>query len=71
MELEWAKVKAFQAKDIPSLLSMNAMVEAIKVLQTLMVSKKETNIQLSLELKEIQKEKGIMPSGKATKAMET
>jgi len=71
MELEWAKIKALQAKDIPSSHSMNAMAEAIKVLQTPMVSKRETNIELSLELKQTQKEKGTKPNGEATKAMET
>ncbi|CAK9858530.1 unnamed protein product [Sphagnum jensenii] len=50
---------------------MNTMVEAIKVLQTLMVSERETNMQLSLELKEAQKEKGLGPSMEATKAMKT
>jgi hypothetical protein len=49
MELEWAK--ALQVETGPSSLSMNAMVEARKVLQTLVVNKKKTNIQLSLELK--------------------
>jgi hypothetical protein len=50
---------------------MNAMVEAIKVLQTLVVSEKETNMQLSLELREAQKEKGVRSSRGAAKAMKT
>jgi hypothetical protein len=41
---------------------MNTMVKAIKVLQTLVVTKKETNMQLSLELRQVQKEKGAGPS---------
>jgi hypothetical protein len=58
MEMERAKHKAQQIKEGLFALSMNAMVETIKVLQTLVVSKRETNMQLSLELKEAQKEKG-------------
>jgi hypothetical protein len=50
---------------------MNAMAEAIKVLQTFVVSKKETNMQLSLELREVQREKGVGLSEEATKAMKT
>lgn len=50
---------------------MNAMVEAIKVLQDLVVNKRETNMQLSLELREAHKEKGVGPSGEAIKAMKT
>jgi hypothetical protein len=38
---------------------MNAMAETIKVLQTLVVNERENNMQLSLELKEAQKEKGL------------
>jgi hypothetical protein len=71
MELEWAKIKALQAKDVPSLLSLNARAKAIKVLETLVVSERKTNIQLSLELKQTQKEKGTKPNGEATKATET
>lgn len=51
-ELKRAKVKAFQVEQVLSSLSMNTMVEAIKVLQTLVANERETNIQLSLELKE-------------------
>jgi hypothetical protein len=47
MELEWAKFETFQVEEGPSSLSMNAMVEATKVLQTLVVSERKTNIQLS------------------------
>ncbi len=50
---------------------MNAMAEAIKVLQTFVVNERETNTQLSLELKEVQKENGVGPSGKTTKLMKT
>jgi hypothetical protein len=32
MEWEWAKVKALEVEEVLSSLSMNAMVEAIKVL---------------------------------------
>ncbi|CAN5953205.1 unnamed protein product [Sphagnum jensenii] len=71
MEVEWAKLRARRVEEGPSVLSMNAMAEAIKVLQTLMVSKRETNMQLSLELKEAQREKGHGPSKEATKAMKT
>jgi hypothetical protein len=71
MKLEQAKFKALQVKEGPSSLSMNAMVEAIKVLQTLVVNKRTTNIQLSLELKEVQKEKRARPNKEATKAMKT
>jgi hypothetical protein len=49
MELECAK--ALQVEEGFSLLSMNAMVETRKVLQTLVVSERKTNVQLSLELK--------------------
>jgi len=38
---------------------MNAMAKTIKVLQTLVVNEHETNMQLSLELEEAQKEKGL------------
>ncbi len=64
MELEWAKFRALQVEKSPSL-SMNTLVEAIKVLQTLVVSQRETNLQLSLELK------GIGPNKKAAKVMKT
>jgi hypothetical protein len=36
-----------------------------------MVNERETNMQLSLELREAHKEKGVGPSGEATKAMKT
>ncbi len=36
-----------------------------------MVSEKKTNINLSLELKEVQKEKGVRLSEKVVKAMKT
>lgn len=50
---------------------MNAMVEAIKVLQDLVVSKRDINMQLSLELQEVHKEKGAGPSKEAAKTMKT
>jgi hypothetical protein len=50
---------------------MNAMAEAIKVLQELVVSEREINMQLSLELKEVHKEKGVGPSGEVAKTMKT
>ncbi len=59
MELKWTKFRALQVEEGPSSLSMNAMVETIKILQTLVVNERETNMQLSLELKEAQKEKGL------------
>jgi hypothetical protein len=62
MELEWAKFKIHQIEEGPYSLSMNTMAKAIKVLQTLVVSKRETNMQLSLELREVQKEKGARPT---------
>jgi hypothetical protein len=73
MELgvEWAKFKAQQVEEGPSALSMNAMAKAIKVLQDLVASKKDINMQLSLELREVHKEKGARPSREATKAMKT
>jgi hypothetical protein len=71
MELKQAKVRAFQAEEVPSLLSMNAIAETIKALQTFMVNERENNIQLSLELKEAQKEKGVNPSEEAVKAIKT
>ncbi len=59
MELEWTKFRAFQVEEGPFSLSMNAMAKAIKVLQILVVSERETNMQLSLELKKAQKDKGL------------
>jgi len=70
LEVEWAKFKAQQVEEGP-MFSMNAMDETIKVLQDLMVSEREINMQLSLELKEAHKEKGVGPSGEAAKAMKT
>jgi Fe-S cluster biosynthesis and repair protein YggX len=55
MELERAKFKTRQGEKSPSSLSMNAMAETIKMMQTLVVNEKETNMQLSLELKKVQK----------------
>jgi hypothetical protein len=49
---------------------MNAMAEATKVLQTFVVNKKETNMQLSLELKRF-KGKRARPSEETAKAMKT
>ncbi len=73
MELgvEWAKFKAQQVEEGPSALSMNAMAKATKVLEDLVVNEKETNMQLSLELREAHKEKGAKPSGEVVKAMKT
>jgi len=70
-ELKRAKVKAFQVEQVLSSLSMNTMVEAIKVLQTLVANERETNIQLSLELKEARKEKRARPNEEAMKAIKT
>jgi len=50
---------------------MNIVVEAIKVLQIFVVSKRDINMQLSLELKEAQREKGVRPNGEVAKAMNT
>ncbi len=44
MELEWTKFRAFQVEEGPFSLSMNAMAKAIKVLQILVVSERETNM---------------------------
>jgi len=71
MELKWAKFKARQVEEGSSSLSMNTMAKAIKVLQTFVVTDKEVDMQLSLELKKVQKEKGARPSGEVTKAMKT
>jgi hypothetical protein len=59
MELKWTKFRALQVEEGPSSLSTNAIAKTIKVLQTLMVNERETNMQLSLELKGAQKEKGL------------
>jgi hypothetical protein len=71
MEVEQAKLRAQQVEKNPSMLCMNAMAKAIKVLQTFVVSKKETNMQFSLELREVQREKGVGLSEEAAKAMKT
>jgi hypothetical protein len=42
---------------------MNVVVETIKVLQTFVVSKRDTNMQLSLELKEAKGEGGWAKRG--------
>jgi hypothetical protein len=68
LEMEWAKVKAQQVEETPSMLSMNAIAKALKVLQDLVVNERETNMQISLELKEIHKEKGAGSSGEVAKA---
>ncbi len=44
LEAEWGKVRAQQVEEAFFVLSMNAMVEALKVLKDLVVSKKETNM---------------------------
>jgi hypothetical protein len=44
MELEQLKVRAIQTKNVFISLSMNVMVEAIKVLQTIVVNERNTNI---------------------------
>jgi hypothetical protein len=69
--MEWAKVKAQQVEETPSTLCMNAMAKALKVMHDSMVSEKETNMQLSLELREAHKEKGVGPSREVAKAMKT
>ncbi len=71
LEAEWVKVKAQQVEEAPSTLSMNAMAKALKVLQDLVVNERETNMQLSLELRKAHKEKGVRPSREVTKAMKT
>ncbi len=71
LEAKWVKVKAQQVEKAPSMLSMNAMAKALKVLQDLLVNERETNMQLSLELRKVHKEKGVGPSREVTKAMKT
>jgi hypothetical protein len=44
MELEQIKVRAIQTKNVSISLSMNVMVEAIKVLQTIVVNERNTKI---------------------------
>jgi hypothetical protein len=50
---------------------MHAMTEGIKVLQTLVLSERETNVQLTLELWKAEKEKGVGLNEEAAKAMKT
>jgi hypothetical protein len=50
---------------------MNAMVKALKILQGLMLSKRETITQLFHELREAWKEKGTKLNGEVVKAMKT
>jgi len=50
---------------------MNAMAKALKVMHDSMVRERETNMQLSLELREAHKEKGVGPSSEVVKAMKT
>jgi hypothetical protein len=59
LEVEWAKMKTQQAKEHVHVLSMNAMVEALKILQGLVLSERETNAQFLHELKEAWKIKGV------------
>jgi hypothetical protein len=69
LEAEWVKVEAQQVEKAPSTLSMNAMAKALKVLQGLVVSERETNMQLSLELRKAHEEKwvGLREVAKAMK----
>lgn len=46
LEVEWAKVKAQQAKEPLPALTMNAMAKVLKVLQGLLLNERETNAQL-------------------------
>jgi hypothetical protein len=71
LETKWAKVKAQQAEEPFPTLSMNAMAKALKVLQNLVLNERETNAQLSLELRKVHKEKGARPSREVAKAMKT
>jgi hypothetical protein len=48
---------------------MNAMAKALKVLHDLVVSERETNMQFSLELRKVHKEKEARRSKEAAKAM--
>jgi len=48
---------------------MNAMAKALKVLHDLMVNERGTNMQLSLELRKVHKEKEVGLSKEAAKAM--
>jgi hypothetical protein len=50
IELKWAKIKVLQNKKVLLSLSMHTMAEAIKVLQTLVLNERKTNMQLTLEL---------------------
>ncbi len=71
LEVEWAKMKTQQAKEHVHVLSMNAMVEALKILQGLVLSERETNAQFLHELKEAWKIKGVQLIGEVVKAMKT
>jgi hypothetical protein len=46
LEVEWAKVKAQQVEETPFALSMNAMAEALKVMQDLVVSERKPTCTL-------------------------
>jgi len=52
LEVQWTKVKDQQTKEPLPVLSMNAMAKALKVMQGLVLNEKETNAQLSMELKQ-------------------
>jgi hypothetical protein len=65
LEVQWTKVKDQQAKEPLPVLSMNAMAKALKVMQGLVLNERETNAQLSMELKEAHKEKGPNQAGKS------
>jgi hypothetical protein len=67
-ELEWVKIRAFQGEEVPPSLTMHVMEKAIKVLHTIMVNQGKANAQLTLELKVANKDKGVRPSGKATRS---
>ncbi len=71
LELEQAKIRVLQNKEVPSSISMHAMAKGIKVLQNLVLSERKTNVQLTLQLWKAQKEKGGWLNEEATKAMKT
>jgi hypothetical protein len=50
LELEQAKIRVLQNKEVPSSISMHAMAKGIKVLQNLVLSERKTNVQLTLQL---------------------
>ncbi len=64
LEVEWAKVKAQQDEKS----SFRVVHECHG---DLVVNKRETNMQLSLELRKVHKEKKVGRSGEATKDMKT